>query len=355
MIGATGEFATRFVFRPLGIQQCPTNLWTMSTIRPHQPPTQCQGLGNLSPLKRIPNASPESVPTEAKIEDLSDIRASAAPKQSSRWTSKTAFAALGLTLVAGGAIVGGMTGPMLSGAQAKGVSQVQVQTARPNSPTTLLQEQTQGFELQTARFGVTPTVRSFGDAPVGLHNDQRVEGKYSPDGQNLEHEISIDRLNHKDGRALYSSDEAELGTLDFHDEAEGSWMTDSKLQPAGHAGKYVSVSETTVTFKGGASASTDIRLRTIDTETAQVVNLSELLSPEQYQKVAASVQSGLNSLQGLPYQTEDAETLDSHMNNGFALNQDKQGKTTLTVVIPASTDSGTVAEFVFSIPANALQ
>lgn len=328
----------------------------MSTIRPHQPapPLQCQGLANVSPLKPK-SKSVETPPAEIKFEDQAEIRSSKVENKSSRWTSKTAFAALGLTLVAGGAIVGGMSGPVLSGAQAKGAPQVQTQNTRPNSPTTLLQEQAQGFELQSARFGVTPTVRSFGDAPVGLHNDQRVEAKVSPDGQNLEHEISIDRLNHKDGRALYSSDEAELGTLDFHDEAEGSWMTDSKLQPAGHAGKYVSVAETTVTFKGGASASTDIRLRTIDTETAQVVNLSELLSPEQYQKVAASVQSGLNSLQGLPYQVEDAETLDSHMNNGFALHQDKHGKTTLTVVIPASTDMGTVAEFVFSIPANALQ
>ena len=87
-----------------------------------------------------------------------------------------------------------------------------------------------------------------------------------------------------------------------------------------------------------------------------MVNLSEIVSPEDYQKIAKHVQSGLNSFQGLNYQVEDAETLDSHLNNGFSLHQQKDGKVLLTVAIPGQIDAegGQVAEFTFRLPASSI-
>jgi hypothetical protein len=184
-----------------------------------------------------------------------------------------------------------------------------------------------------------------------------VETKTGPDGQELQHDLRIDRLESKGGKVLYSSQDADMGALDFQDQAEVNWKTSSVLKPAGHFGKYVSVAETTTRFSGGASDATEVQLRTIDTTTGKVVNLSELVSSEDYQKMAASVQAGLNSVQGAHYQQEDMETMDSHMNNGFSLHQDKDGKLLLTVAIPSNveSDGGRVAEFTFSISPSALQ
>lgn len=313
----------------------------MSTIPPQLPPLA--SARSFSPLAR-PQVKAEKEVSQAP-QDAVEIRSAAEVKPrgvSKGWVGAVALGALGLGAAA--SLVGGLSGPALGGTQ---VAQVQVQRQSQQSEGSI--------QLQSSRFAVTPTVRSFGSAPVVVSQDNYISPKTLPDGQQVEHEISLDRLMHQNGRALYSSDQAELSTLEFHDEGEASWFTQSELKPAGRAGKYVSVAETTTIYRGGASASTDIQLRTIDTETAQAVNLSELLSPEQYQRVAESVQKGLGTLAGLPYQAEDAETLDSHLNHSFALHQNARGETSLTVVIPASSDIGTVAEFVFSLPSGSLR
>lgn len=272
------------------------------------------------------------------------------PKSSGFWKG-AAFGALGLGAVIGGSIVGGSISPALSAANNAPQAHVQMQKQQ-SAPKTLTQHVQQGVHFDGARFGVSPTVRNFGDAPVQLTTDQHQESHAG-----LQHNIRIDRLMHQDGRALYSSEEAEQATLDFHDQADAAnWQTTSRLRPAGHFGNFVSVSETDTFFSGGASGSSMTRLRTIDTRTGQVVNLSEILSGEDYQRVAKDVLAGLNSLQGLPYNVEDLETLDSHMNNGFALHQQKDGSVKLSVAIPSQQESlgEKVAEFSFTLPASAI-
>jgi hypothetical protein len=278
-------------------------------------------------------------------------------KPSSNWLKRTLFGA-GLTAMA---VAGGMAGGSLimagmSPAKADS-AHVQVVKQHKTAPTTLLQHQQEPTHLLTARIGVTPSEHDLGNLGK-IEPDVRTETKPNPNGgPQLKHEIHIDRLSGtKDGHVLYSSDAAELGTLDFHDQAEVNWKTSSVLKPAGHYGRFLSVSETTTRFTGGTEA-TEVQLRTIDSKTHKVVNLSELVSAEDYQKMAASVTSGLNSLAGQHYQQEDMETLDSHMNNGFSLQQGKDGNVILTVAIPSNveSDGGKVAEFTFSLPANAIQ
>ena len=97
-------------------------------------------------------------------------------------------------------------------------------------------------------------------------------------------------------------------------------------------------------------------LRTVDSKTHQVVNLSELVSGEDYVKMADAIKSGLNTPAGLHYQQPDMESLDSHMNNGFSLREAKDGSVIVTVAIPSSveSDGAKVAEFTFSLPASAI-
>lgn len=277
-------------------------------------------------------------------------------KPSSSWLKRTLLGA-GLTAMA---VAGGMAGGSLimagmSPAKADS-AHVQVVKQHKTAPATLLQHQQEPTHLLTARIGVTPSVHALGDLGK-IESDVRTEAKPNPNGgPELKHEIRIDRLSGtKDGHVLYSSDDAELGTLDFHDQAEGNWKTSSVLKPAGHYGNFLSVSETTTRFTGGTEA-TEVQLRTIDSRTHKVINLSELVSSEDYQKMASAVTSGLNSVAGQHYQQEDMESLDSHMNNGFSLQQGKDGNVILTVGIPSNveSDGGKIAEFTFSLPASAI-
>ena len=332
----------------------------MATINPHLPPVPA---ANSKPLSHLSPVKAQTTPSEPPpLDDSVHLHVPqqndpVPPPRSQPWLKKAALAGMGLGLLAGGAIVGGAYSPAMSAAQNAPQAQVQIKQATKTAPTSMLQEQSQPIHLKTARFGVTPTVHSFGDSGVRLETDQRQEAKTGENGQELTHDIRIDRLQGADGHVLYSSDDAELGTLDFHDQADMNWRTVSILKPAGHAGKYVSVSETTTRFSGGASDATETKLRTIDTTTRNVVNLSELISGEDYVKIASQVQAGLNSVQGANYQVSDMETLDSHMNNGFSLNQEKDGSITLTVAIPSNveSDGARVAEFTFSVPASTLQ
>lgn len=333
----------------------------MASINPNLPPipgtTPARPLSHLSPVKSTPQ--PETpAPGDSIHIQAPQPQDPVSPVRSQAWLKKAALGATGLGLLAAGAILGGGLGPSLSGGSSPAPqAHVQIQQQQKAAPTRMLQDQNAPIHLKTARFGVSPSVRSFGNSGVRHEIDKRVEAKEMPGGGELTHDIRIDRIHGADGHVLYSSDDAELGTLDFHDQATVNWKTRSELKPAGHFGHYVSVSETTVRYTGGDSDAAETRLRTIDLNTRNVVNLSELLTSEDYVRIARDVQAGLNSLQGANYQVADMETLDSHMNNGFALNQEKDGSLTLTVAIPSQVESevGKVAEFVFSIPSSALQ
>lgn len=329
----------------------------MASINPNLPQIpQVTGkpLSHLSPLK-AGKPPEESVPTETVNLQPPQQQDPVEPTRSGVWLKRAAMGGLGLGLLATGAIVGGAFNPALSAAPNK-TQNVQVKKTQKAAPKSMLQEQTAPIHLKTARFGVEPTVRTYGESGVRHEIDRRVEAKEGQDGE-LTHDIRIDRIHGADGHVLYSSDDAELGTLDFHDQAEMNWRTRSELKPAGAYGKYVSVVENTTRFSGGASDAHETKLRTIDLTTRNVVNLSELLNGEDYVKIAQEVEKGLNSVQGAAYHQPDMESLDHHMNNGFALNQEKDGSITLTIAIPSNSESdgSKVAEFVFQIPARALQ
>lgn len=333
----------------------------MSSINPHLPNISTgpiRNLNQLSPVKQAkapeekPPVSGDSVNIKAPV---SAEPAAAPEKKSGSWLRQMGLAAAFTTLAIAGTIGGvNMITAGMSPASA-GQAHVQVKANVKTAPTTLLQQQQQPTHLLTARIGVTPSVHSLGDLGK-VETDQRVESKPGPNGQDLKHDVRIDRLSGtQDGHVLYSSDDAELGTLDFHDQAEGNWKTSSVIKPAGHYGRYLSVSETTTTLKDGTESS-EVKLRTVDSKTHQVINLSELVSGEDYQKMAQDVTSGLNSVAGQNYQQEDMESLDHHMNNGFSLRNGKDGNVILTVAIPsnAKSDAGKVAEFTFSLPASAI-
>lgn len=310
-----------------------------------------QPFAGLSPLK-APGPSPDPhIPQPGdhiEIGQPSPAEKPQAPKTSRNWWKAATFATLGTGIAVAGALAGGAMSPALSAAN-KPQANVQVQKTPQSAPRTLQQQQSAGMQLERMQFNVTPTVRNFNNAPATLVSAQSQETSQS----GLTNDIHIDRLMHQDGQALYSAEEAEQATLDFHDSAQSDWQTSSRLRPAGNVGKYVSVSETTSI----TGQPTQTRLRTVDSQSGAVVNLSELLSPEHYQKIAKDVLSGLNSLQGLQYRVSDLETLDSHMNNGFSLHQSRDGQTKITIGIPSQNpDLGNkLAEFTFTLPANALQ
>ncbi|MBS2037422.1 hypothetical protein JST97_20705 [bacterium] len=320
--------------------------------------TPVRSLNQLGPLQKArPTEEQQQVAGDQVHIQQPAVNTSADVKQkpSPSWLKRTVFAA-GLTALA---VAGGMGGSMIMAGMSPAKADsahVQVVKQTKTAPTTLLQHQQEPTHLLTARIGVTPSVHELGDLGK-IESDVRTESKPNPNGgPQLKHEIRIDRLSGtKDGHVLYSSEDAELGTLDFHDQAEGNWKTSSVIKPAGHYGRYLSVSETTTRFTGGTEA-TEVKLRTIDSKTHKVINLSELVSEEDYQKMASAVTSGLNSIAGQHYQQEDMESLDSHMNNGFSLRNGKDGNVILTVAIPSNveSDGGKVAEFTFSLPASAI-
>lgn len=339
----------------------------MATIPPQLPNIGSTGkLAHSSPLKQGPpqphlsfqppgddvhiSAAPTPPPQEAP-----------APARSGNWLKRMGWATLGLSLLAGGAMIGGAFSPALSADSIQAqTAQVQTHSGKKAVPATLQHEAgAQQLEFQTVRFNVTPTTRSFGNAPVKLAADDTTESKDGPGGA-LTHKIKIDRLEGKDGKVLYNNDEAEMQRLNFQDQAEGNWETTVTLKPAGHFGKYVSVAETYSSYAGGASGGNEVRLRTIDSQTGKVVNLSDIVSGEDYGKIAKQITDGVNgSLQGINYRPDPStpmESLDAVMNNGFSLHQDKEGGVLLTVALPNQQDSqgGKVAEFTFKLPASAI-
>ncbi|MBX3170909.1 MAG: hypothetical protein KF760_26110 [Candidatus Eremiobacteraeota bacterium] len=330
-------------------------------INPNLPSIQSTGpvrnLNHLSPVKssKAPQENHEVPGDQVNLRLPGHEPAAAPQKKSSSWLRQVGLAATFSTLAIAGTVAG--TNLIMAGmspAQADS-AHVQVVKQTKTAPTTLLQEQQAPTHLLTARIGVTPSVHDVGKLGK-IETDKRIEAKPGPNGTELTHDIRIDRLSGTaDGHVLYSSDDAELGTLDFHDQAEGNWKTTSVIKGAGHYGKYISVSETTTRFTGGTEA-TEVKLRTIDSQTHKEINLSELVSSEDYVKMADAITSGLNNPAGLHYQQPDMESLDSHMNNGFSLREAKDGSVILTVAIPSSveSDGGKVAEFTFSLPASAI-
>ena len=318
----------------------------MASINPNLPPVQTRGLTSASPLKSTPPPPPpdgfEATPAAAWKPQPPKLEANGPVDPRPGGGGKKALLALaGLGLLAGGAVVGGALGPVVSQSAPDTVqTQVQVQNTA-----------TQTLELQSARFGTSPTVRSFGEAPASVSSDVYRSTKGSQ-----VHDISIDRLDRADGHALYSSEDAELSTLDFHDQGTGNWVTRSQLRPAGSFDRFVSVAEAT-TLQNDQGATVRTQLRTIDTQTKDVANLSQLLSPDDYQQVAEAITQRLNSLEGISYQQPDMESLDSHMNQSFALNQEKDGSVTLSITIgnQMESQSGKVAEFTFRLDASRIQ
>lgn len=330
-------------------------------INPNLPNIQSAGpvrnLNHMSPVKtsKAPQENQEVPGDQVHIRPTSNEPAAAPQKKSPSWLRQVGLAATLSTLAIAGTVAG--TNMIMAGmSPAKADSaHVQVVKQTKTAPTTMLQEQQAPTHLLTARIGVTPSVHDVGKLGK-IETDKRTEAKPGPNGGELTHDIRIDRLSGTaDGHVLYSSDDAELGTLDFHDQAEGNWKTTSVIKGAGHYGKYISVSETTTRFTGGTEA-TEVKLRTIDSKTHKEINLSELVSSEDYVKMADAITAGLNSPAGLHYQQPDMESLDSHMNNGFSLREAKDGSVILTVAIPSSveSDGGKVAEFTFSLPASAI-
>lgn len=332
-------------------------------INPNLPNIQSTGpvrnLNHLSPVNtsKAPQENHEVPGDQVSINrPASSHSAEVTQKPSSSWLKRTLLGA-GLTAmaVAGGMAGGSMIMASMSPAKADSAHVQVIKKQTKTAPTTMLQEQQAPTHLLTARVGVTPSVHDVGKLGK-IETDKRIEAKTGANGAELKHEIRIDRLSGTgDGHVLYSSDDAELGTLDFHDQAEGNWKTSSVIKGAGHYGKYISVSETTTRFTGGTEA-TEVKLRTIDSKTHQEVNLSELVSSEDYVKMADAITAGLNNPAGLHYQQPEMESLDHHMNNGFSLREAKDGSVILTVAIPSSveSDGGKVAEFTFSLPSSAI-
>ena len=313
-----------------------------------------RNLSQLAPLTRTAAASPEMAGDQVRLSRPHTSQpAEVAQKPSSSWMKRTLFGA-GLTAMAvTGAMAGGS--PAMAATQANSAQVKVIKQEAKAAPTTLLQQQHLPTHLLTARVGVTPSVHDVG--PRGkIESDQRIESKPGAQGQQLTHNVRIDRLSRaSDGHVLYHSESAELGTLNFHDQAKSDWKTKSVVQGAGHYGKFISVSETTTRSTGGAER-TSVKLRTLDSRTGNVINLSELVSSEDYVKMAETIAAGVNNPAGQHYQQPDMESWDHHMNNGFSLREAKDGSVILTVAIPSNSraDAGKVAEFSFSLPASAL-
>lgn len=260
-------------------------------------------------------------------------------------------------------MIGGVVSPALSaGVTAQSQAQVRVQAApqqaRPvNAPITMFQEAPHTVSPEKVSFDVLPTTMpSLGTdkALVQSFPDTDSKPNSKPGGGKLTYEHTIDRLMSSKGQALYSSEQAELMAFDFHDLATDNWSLTSTLKPAGHFGPFVSVAEHTTTH-GAESGETSL-LRTIDTRTGNVANLSDLLSAEDYQKVAEAVQDSTKAGEAQKYHSDSLETLDSFLNNGFSLNSAKDGGVMLRVAMPNQhTPDGKVAEFTFRLPAGAIR
>ena len=326
----------------------------MDRLSPLSRTSSTSPLRGASQLNRsTPNQPPEQPPEVPQ--EKAEIRNHPTPppqKPSRSWLRAIGIGVLGATMIAG-ALNSGIPGLIACEGGSPKQAQVKVVDApKVNAPTVLTQQDAEPLQFQTVRFGVVPTERGFGQANVELATDVRTESN----GQ-FSHDVRIDRLQTRQGKVLYNNDEAEVLSLDFHDQAQANWSTQSKLKPAGNFGRYVSVAETYTHF-GGESSGTETQLRTIDSKTGKVVNLSEIISGEDYEVIATRVQAGLNSPQGLPYQNGSTlEDLDAIMNNGFSLHQAKKdGPVTLTVAAPNQIDTQghKVVEFTFTLSPQAI-
>jgi hypothetical protein len=325
----------------------------MDRLSPLSRPTPAAPLRATQGPGRPASPAPEQPPQVP--EERADINCNPTPppqKPSRSWVKAISLGVLGATLMAG-VINSGIPG--LASCDCASPKQAQVQVVdgpKSNAPKVLQEQQAEPLQFQTVRFGVTPTERGFGDAKVELARDNRTESNGT-----FSHHVQIDRLQTKAGKVLFNNDEAEVLSLEFHDSAQSNWATQSTLKPAGNFGKYVSVAETYTHF-GGESSGTETRLRTIDSKTGGVVNLSEIISNEDYTAIANRVQAGLNSPQGLNYRNGSTpEDLDAIMNNGFSLHQAKKdGPVTLTVAVPnvVDTQGQKVAEFTFTLSPQAI-
>lgn len=322
------------------------------------------GLQTLTPVRNLSQLSltQRAKPSEANPEIPADRVQLQAPstqqpaevkqKPSSAWLKRSLFGAALTATTLAGVLAGGGLSPAMAGSAHV---QVAKKSATTHAPARLLQQHHAPTHLLTARIGVTPSQHDLGQLGK-VETDRRIETKPGPNGQQLSHDIRIDRLSRaSDGKVLYNSDEAEVGSLYFHDQATNNWKTLSTIQGAGHYGPYLSVSETTTRPAEGVEK-TEVKLRTIDSRTGQVVNLSELVSSQDYVKMADAIEAGVNNPAGLHYQQPDMEAWDYHMNNGFSLREAKDGSVIVTVAIPSSAekDAGKVAEFSFSLPAGAI-
>lgn len=204
--------------------------------------------------------------------------------------------------------------------------------------------------FQDVKFGKVQDVK-WTDPNLQVSTSSGTDEKKLNANQDLTFNWSVDVLEHKKDGPVYTPG---LGDLqgDFTNEATNNWQYKAKLVPHGNTGKYASMRLEESGSSDGTSPSKETQFRTVDKNTGELVRLSQLLAPEDFNKVLAKI----NDVQGYVPRAEDyqrgPEQLRQLVDESFALYPGKDGKTRLSVGIPSSNQSqeGDIARFLFDMP-----
>ncbi len=204
---------------------------------------------------------------------------------------------------------------------------------------------------QDVKFGKVPDVK-FTDPNLQITTSKGTDEKAMGDNKDINFKWSVDVLKDKKNGPLYTPG---LGDLqgDFTNEATTNWKYDAKLTPHGNTGKYASMKLEESGSSDGVSPSKETQYRTVDKSSGEVIRLSQLLAPEDFNKVLAKINEVQDYVPGAADYQRGQEQLRQLVDESFALYPSKDGKQTrLAVGIPSSNQSneGNIAEYLFTMP-----
>lgn len=320
----------------------------------------------VSPWRTPPTAQSGQTLTAALPADTAVLSgASAATAAPAAGMSARRIALLGLGIVALGMGAAMIPGP--SGSAMAAASVAQAVPARPaasppvsfqapatvasKAPVTMTQASDE-MSLERADMNVVAPTRPFGNEAQGVRIETSTDQlTKTVDGRQVALSYVHSTLLGADGRALYTPDGSDWAPDAFNKDARQDWNVQSTLEPAGSAGRFVSVKLTEGGRTDGKFDGRETSYVTIDRASGDVVNLDEVIGKGNFDKIVGTVHNFLSaSSEGQRYK-QPKELLIDIIQSSFTLKQDG-GHTVVGVAVPPAqqTDAGTVAHFEFRLP-----
>ncbi|MEW6280165.1 MAG: hypothetical protein AB1758_16170 [Candidatus Eremiobacterota bacterium] len=256
-------------------------------------------------------------------------------------------------LLALGAIMfAAATAAVLTGPFGPSVTPEATVVSDSGSGKTSLQETLQGpATLEKVDFGAAPGVRAFG--PAAGKVELKPEGQVFPNGAGYTLTYEGTRLEARGANeSLLDGDQSNYEFLQaFQNEGESNWRLTSTMKPAGGTAELASVSVLNE-YEAGGPPNQTVELATFEIETGQRMHLKNLVGEETYNHILSTITQELGKRPAGVMYNADAQTLDTIVDQSFAVYQGKDGSRFVTVAVPgqAEASEGTVAEFTFKVP-----